>query len=192
MKSNIRKGLENNLIPSLKKYTKGKILEIGSGNLSYKKYVKSKSYKTLDINSTLNVDFCEDIHKTIISSNSFDTILMIEVLEHLYNPFKAIEQVHRILKKEGYVIATTPFIHPYHGEPHDYYRYTKHGLKKIFEEFDDVKVIEYGNVFGVCLDILTSYKFLKPLKLLNPLVNNSFFNNFSKKTPIGILIIAKK
>ena len=193
MKSNIRRNLEKKLIPALKRYTKGKVLEVGSGNLSYKKYVKSTDYKTLDINNNLGVDYCEDIHETKLPSNYFDTILMVEVLEHFYNPFKAVEQVNRILKKGCYVIATTPFIHPYHGEPYDFYRYTKHGLKKIFEEFDEVEIVEYGNVFGASLDLLTAYKLLKPLKILNCLLNNRLFNNlFIEKTPTGILIIAKK
>lgn len=167
LKSNIRISLERELIPSLKKYTKGKTLEIGVGNLSYKKYANYSSYKSLDINSKLNVDFCEDIHKTTIRSNSFDTVFMIEVLEHLYNPFEAIRQVRRILKKGGRVIATTPFIYPYHSEPYDYFRYTKHGLKRIFKGFDEIKIIEYGNVLGAILDILTAYKIFKPFRVLN-------------------------
>jgi ubiquinone/menaquinone biosynthesis C-methylase UbiE len=192
MKSNIRINLEKNLIPSLKMYTKGKVLEIGSGNLSYKKYVNFEKYKTLDIDPRLKLDYLEDKHKTKVPSNSFNTVIMIEVLEHLYNPFLAIEQVHRILKKEGCVIATTPFIHPYHGEPHDYYRFTSFGLKQIFKDFSHIQVIKYGNVFGASTDLLSSYKIFKPLKLLNFFINNMFFNKFNEKTPLGHVIIAKK
>jgi SAM-dependent methyltransferase len=192
MRTNIRINLEKEIIPVLRKFAKGSILEIGCGNLSYRKYIKSKNYKTLDINPKVKPDFCEDIHKTKIPSNSFDTIIMIETLEHLYNPFKAIEQAHRILKQGGYVIATTPFIYPYHGEPHDYYRYTKYGLMEIFKKFQKIKITEYGNVFGATIDILTSYKIFKPLKLLNILINSLIFNNFDNKTPTGILILAKK
>jgi len=148
MRTNIRINLEKELISKLKKFTKGKVLEIGCGNLNYKQYIKFKDYKTLDVNSKIRVDFYEDIHKTTLSSNSFDTILMVEVLEHLYNPFEAVKQIHRVLKQGGYVIATTPFIYPYHGEPHDYFRYTKYGLKEIFKNFSETKIFSYGNVFG--------------------------------------------
>ncbi|MBN2109733.1 MAG: class I SAM-dependent methyltransferase [Methanosarcinaceae archaeon] len=193
MKTNMRMNLENKLIPILKQYTKGEVLEVGSGNLSYKKYVNYTDYKTLDVNSHLRVDFCEDIHETTLSSESFDTVLMIEVLEHLYNPFTAIKQVNRLLRKGGYVVVTTPFIYPYHGTPHDFYRYTKYGLMKIFDDFEEVKIVEYGNVFGASLDILTSYKLLKPLKILNILISSKIFDNtFNTKTPTGCLVIAEK
>jgi ubiquinone/menaquinone biosynthesis C-methylase UbiE len=193
MKSNIRRNFEEKMIPALSKYTNGKVLEVGSGNLSYKQYVRCTDYKTLDINNSLNVDFCEDVHRTTLPSNSFDTVLMIEVLEHLYNPFKAIEQVNRVLKKGGYVIATTPFIYPYHGEPYDFYRYTKYGLMEIFKEFDEIEIVEYGNVLGASLDILTAHILLRPLKIFNCFINNRFFNSvFNRKTPTGSLIIAKK
>ncbi|MBN1182940.1 MAG: methyltransferase domain-containing protein [Bacteroidales bacterium] len=191
MKSNIRIALEKKLIPTLETKVKGDVLEVGSGGHSYRKHMKFDSYKTLDINPDLDVDYNEDIHNTKIESNTFDTILMIEVLEHLYNPFLAVKQVNRILKNSGVVIATVPFIHPYHGMPHDYFRYTRSGIREIFKDFSNVEIIEYGNLFGAVLDLLTSYWIFRFLKVLNPLNSLIFINRYAKKTPCGILVIAK-
>lgn len=159
---------------------------------NYRKYINFDSYKTFDVDKNSNANFCEDLHATKISSDSFDTIIMIEVMEHLYNPFEGIRQVHRILKKDGYVIATTPFIFPYHSEPNDYFRYTEHGLCKLFEEFSELRIIQYGNVFGATIDLLTVYKLFKPLKIFNLVTNIQSFNKFLAKTPLGHIIIAKK
>lgn len=194
MKSNARININKVLKKALEEYVKGHVLEIGVGNLDYINNIENNylSYKTLDIDKKLDVDFCEDIHKTTIPGNQFDTIIMIEVLEHLYNPFKAIEEVHRIARTNANVIATTPFIHPYHGEPHDYFRFTEYGLRKIFENFSKVEIISYGNLFGALLDLSKTYKIFKPLSLINPLINNCFNYSLKEKTPIGNLVIAVK
>lgn len=193
IKSSIRINLERQLLPTLDKYSKGDTLEIGPGNISYKKHINYNSYKTLDIKGKNHIDYIEDIHNTSIESNSFDTIIMIEVLEHLYNPFQAINEVRRILKPGGCIIASTPFIHPYHGEPHDYYRYTKFGLIHLFNKFKIIEIIEYGNVFGSIIDLLTSYRLFKVLKIFNHLrINKTLEKYFKNKTPLGILIVAKK
>jgi ubiquinone/menaquinone biosynthesis C-methylase UbiE len=41
-------------------------------------------------------------------SESFDFILCSEVIEHLYKPEKALKDMYKILKKDGYLILTTP------------------------------------------------------------------------------------
>jgi 2-polyprenyl-3-methyl-5-hydroxy-6-metoxy-1,4-benzoquinol methylase len=43
------------------------------------------------------------------SANYFDCIIFSEVLEHLYeSPLKCLEEFHRLLKQDGYLLITTP------------------------------------------------------------------------------------
>ncbi len=42
--------------------------------------------------------------------NHFDTVCFVEVIEHLEDQFKAVREIHRILKPGGNVIMTTPNI----------------------------------------------------------------------------------
>lgn len=82
-----------------------------------------------------------DIHKLSFYDKKFDCIFMLEVLEHVQNPFQAIKEISRILEKDGHVILSTPFCFGVHDIPYDYYRFTKYGLTKIFSEnFDEIFV----------------------------------------------------
>ncbi len=52
----------------------------------------------------------EDLNteKISINSDSGDLIFMCEVIEHLYNPDLVLQECHRILKKDGKLLITTP------------------------------------------------------------------------------------
>lgn len=63
-----------------------------------------------------------------LSSSSFDTVLLFEVLEHLERPNRALAEIARVLCEGGRAIITIPFLYPMHDEPHDYQRYTRYGL----------------------------------------------------------------
>ena len=185
-----RRMLDKQISPIISKYCNGNVLEIGALNSPYKRYMNFKSYSVLDINNE-DADYNMDIHKNKIKSSSFDTVIATQVLEHLYNPFLAIKEVFRILKTGGYFIGSTVFLYPYHGEPRDYFRFTEFGLKKIFEDFNIVKMIKLGNPTAVVIDLLTvEYKFLKPIRLLTPMLKKETKKN--TKIPIGFIIVAQK
>lgn len=65
-------------------------------------------------------------------AESFDTVLLLEVLEHLEQPGRALCEMARVLRKGGKAIVTVPFLYPMHDEPHDYQRYTQYGLAREF------------------------------------------------------------
>lgn len=78
-----------------------------------------------------------DVYGSILNlplkSNTFDTILSTQVLEHVPEPKVMLKEAYRTLKGGGYLILTAPMHWGLHEEPHDYYRYTKHGLKYLAE-----------------------------------------------------------
>jgi len=45
-----------------------------------------------------------------ISRESFDIVIFSEVIEHLFFPDKALKEIYRILRKDGFLIITTPNI----------------------------------------------------------------------------------
>lgn len=109
----------------------GDVMEIGRN--VYSKLVPKdqvKSYTCLDIDEFEDVDILADIQKMPqVSDKSFDSIICTQVLEHVRNPFKAIDELHRVLRPGGRLIITVPFLNNYHMAPHDYWRYTEYGLK---------------------------------------------------------------
>lgn len=60
---------------------------------------------------------------------SFDTILLLEVLEHVAEPERVLSEIQRVLKAGGVLLLSMPFLYPLHDAPHDYQRYTSPGLK---------------------------------------------------------------
>lgn len=183
--------LNKKIIPIIKRYSKGYVLDVGANNSPYKRYMNYDKYSILDVNgNNPNIDFVEDIHSTSFPDNKFDTIIATEVLEHLYDPKKAVEEIHRILKPDSYFITSTRFIYPIHGAPNDYYRFTRYGLEKIFECFDKVKIIEHGSTFLSICELIGLSRIGRPLKIFNKLISK--LEKSRTIAPLGYIIIAEK
>lgn len=57
-----------------------------------------------------------------------DTVLILDVLEHLRSPGMAVSEAARILKPGGHLVLQVPFLYPVHDAPNDYQRWTAEGL----------------------------------------------------------------
>lgn len=124
----------------IQEYAQGKLLDIGCGEKPYKNMTKHcvLEHVGLDHKNTLHdkseIDLFGTAYDVPVKNDTFDTILCTAVLEHLEEPGKAIKEANRILKKGGYAIYTVPLFWHLHEEPRDFYRYTKYGLKYLFEK----------------------------------------------------------
>jgi len=89
------------------------IVEIGCGKGEFLSYLKEKKFKNLFGFDILNInkEFIKriDVEKDIIpfKNESVDVVLMVEVIEHLINPYHILREIRRILKKEGVLIIST-------------------------------------------------------------------------------------
>ena len=81
----------------------------------------SNIYKHNDINY-IKLDLTKNLK---LKKNIFDNVIIFNVLEHLPNTENAFHQINNILKKNGILIGSTPFIYQVHGAPNDYFRFTK-------------------------------------------------------------------
>ena len=64
---------------------------------------------------------------------AFDTVLSVQVLEHTPDPGALIGEMGRVLAPQGLLILSAPFQFKLHEEPHDYFRYSPHGLRTLCE-----------------------------------------------------------
>lgn len=141
-------------VPAIEKYAKGRLIDIGCGDVPFKEYIlpKVEQYDTFDIEKRTNeVKYIGDIHDMhMLKNSSYDTALCLEVLEHVSNPFQALKEIHRILKKNGILILSVPHLSRLHEEPHDYFRFTKYGLKTSLENtgFEIQNIKEKGGLFS--------------------------------------------
>lgn len=132
---------------------KGKILDVGCGLSSY------PNATTIDLLDKFNPDIVADINEKIpIPDNSFDTVIMNNVLEHLHNPQRAINECKRVLKPNGVLLVTVPFLIGIHEAPIDYQRYTVFMLERLFGKSE---ITPIGSVKDVYLTfqshLFTSY-----------------------------------
>jgi len=95
---------------------------------------------SFDIDASRNPDIVGDITDYDFKGAQFDVIFMIEVLEHVADVHKVPDVLHEVLKPEGVLVLSTPFIFPIHDAPYDFYRYTKYGLAHLFKSFKDVDI----------------------------------------------------
>jgi SAM-dependent methyltransferase len=138
---------------SLKGYSiHGKVLDIGGSRhpdyFEYLRVIPGTTIVNLDMqqpeHSSEHIDFETD--KLRYDSNTIDTALMFNILEHIYNHNFLVGEVHRVMKPGAHVIGFVPFLVNYHPDPHDFFRYTKEALDKIFKKagFHTIEIKEIG------------------------------------------------
>ena len=121
----------------LKQYGRGKLLDAGAGTLScrYLAQPHCEEYVSIDFQRTHpELSMVADIQKLPFGEGSFETVLCVEVLEHVPHPQQAAKELFRVLKPGGHLIVTVPHYMYAHNEPYDYFRYTKYGLRLLLEE----------------------------------------------------------
>jgi SAM-dependent methyltransferase len=80
-----------------------------------------------------------DAHDIPFASESFDAVVVQAVLEHVVDPYRCVEEIHRVLAPTGLVYAETPFMQQVHGGRYDFTRFTHLGHRRLFRRFDEVK-----------------------------------------------------
>lgn len=117
----------------------GVLLDLGCGVKPYEKTFAPYVNKYIGLEYSPEsgyrgnkADFCGDAAFLPLADESVDTILCTEVMEHVPNPEKTIEEFARVLRPGGTVITTAPFVYPIH-DAYDFFRYTPDGLAAIMK-----------------------------------------------------------
>jgi SAM-dependent methyltransferase len=118
---------------------KGRLLDIGCGSKPYKELFVVDEYVGLDIDSEITrkrnlAEVLYDGKLFPLPSNSFDSALCNQVLEHVFNPDEFLSEIYRVLKPNGKLLLTLPFVWDEHEQPYDYARYSSFGLKSLLEK----------------------------------------------------------
>ena len=97
-----------------------------------------------------------DAHDIPFEDNSFDGVIVQAVLEHVVDPNRCVEEIHRILKENGVVYAETPFMQQVHMGRYDFTRFTHLGHRRLFRKFEEVSS---GPVCGPGMALAWSYQY---------------------------------
>lgn len=94
-------------------------------------------------------DVCEAPFEENGKTLKFDLILANQVWEHLDRPYRATQNVRRMLKKGGHFWIAVPFFIPFHAAPNDCSRWSARGLTNLLVEAgfdpDHIKADQWGN-----------------------------------------------
>ena len=184
------------------------VLDLGCGDRSYEKYIGLKNnYIGIDVEvsgrSEENKipDYYFDGENIPLEDESVDVILFLEVLEHVTSPEKLLPEIRRVLKPQGLIIFSVPFIWPLHEEPFDFRRLTLYGTERLFNSID-FKIISKKKLFVGWHGISKLFnslagqnrKFYFPLKLIG--VSAKLFSYLQTKELQNFyltnLVLAKK
>jgi len=109
----------------------GPVLELGAGygGETCKQLIANEGlvYYATDIVPSAGVDYVadfegEDIFKYFPRNLQFNIILILNVLEHTFDPIQVLDNARELLGPDGALVVVTPCIWPLHDFPIDCYR----------------------------------------------------------------------
>lgn len=112
--------------------------------------------KYANISKKAAPDYLCDISNIPVQEESFEGIIISEVIEHIYSPQDVFTEAYRVLKPGGKVLICVPFMFHIHGDPSDYGRYTHWYYLQALEEagFKNITTQKQGLFFAVLANML--------------------------------------
>ena len=179
---------------------KDEVLDIGMAMRDKHKDIRSKHIETLDVNDfgdypDIICDICNDITGL---EEKYDKIICLAILEHVYDPFKAIQNLRLMLKKNGSIYGFVPYLYNYHAPLNlkfqDYFRFSKDSLAYLFKDFYQIELFPFRGRISSSLHMLFGNKWKKYVEKtnLNVFLDNFISDEINHKQCSGFYFILKK
>jgi SAM-dependent methyltransferase len=135
---------------------RGTVLDIGCGTAPYRDEIShlGSAYIPVDWPNSRHqmshVRVFADVAQALPFSDAVaNTIVAFQVMEHLAEPEVFLKECYRLLAPGGRLILTLPFLWPVHEAPHDFFRYTSHGLSYLLNKhgFDVIEIVAETGAF---------------------------------------------
>lgn len=132
-----------------------RVLDAGAGEAPYARYFSRQRYTAIDLgigDATWNygkLDAIADLTALPFPARCFDACINIVTLEHLREPACALREIERTLTSTGRLLLVAPHEWEVHQAPHDFFRYTRHGLEYLLSRagFEDYTIEPVGGYF---------------------------------------------
>ena len=147
------------------------ILDAGAGEGIYRPLFSGRRYIAVDRGvgdaawDYARLEAVSDLERLPFSGGSFVWVLCTETLEHIRRPLAVLTELRRVLKPGGSLALSVPFLQALHQEPHDYFRYTPHGLRALLTDagYGDIEIEAVGGYFALLQHQLRSLPVHLPL-----------------------------
>jgi SAM-dependent methyltransferase len=120
----------------------GPVFEFGSyqvegqeGYANLRTLFPGRDYVGCDMRPGPGVDRVEDVTAIRLPDHSVGTALCIETFEHVFEVWRAFDEVFRVLKPGGLFVITSPLNFRIHGYPDDYWRMTPSCLRRMLDPY---------------------------------------------------------
>lgn len=185
----------------------GEVLDLGGSRRSgYHELIKGEHEITvINLDPDTMPDVLADLEQPLsLSSERFDAVLAINILEHLYNYLGLVSESYRVLKPSGRIIIGVPFLMPVHPSPQDYWRFADSALRGLLRDagFHDIEIIPLGyGPFSAATHMQYNILYFSVLRFIAiwPAVGLDYLLNIftsgrygAARYPLGYLVCARK
>jgi SAM-dependent methyltransferase len=132
-----------------------RVLDAGAGEGQYRRFFARQHYVGADLGvgdagwNYAGLDVLANLAELPFAPGCFDAAINIVTLEHLREPAAALAEISRTLKDGGLLLLVAPQEWEVHQAPHDYFRYTRHGLDYLLRQaaFEPLSIEPVGGYF---------------------------------------------
>jgi ubiquinone/menaquinone biosynthesis C-methylase UbiE len=115
-----------------------RVLDAGAGRAQYRGLFAHARYETADFMAVQGKayrqpDYVCDLAAIPVEDARYDHVVCTQVLEHLPDPGRVLEELHRVLEPGGTLWLSAPLFYAEHERPYDFFRYTRYGLRRLLE-----------------------------------------------------------
>jgi len=98
-------------------------LDLGSSSSPYRELLEEQGFSVATLDVAPGADYVGTAERTGLPDASFDLVLCTQVLEHCGDPWRAFDEMKRILKPGGQLLVSAPHVWFFHPHPQDHWRF---------------------------------------------------------------------
>jgi SAM-dependent methyltransferase len=135
--------------------TGARVLDAGAGEGRHRRYFAGQNYYGVDLAvgdrswDYSRLDILADLARLPFRCGCFAAAIHIVTLEHVPDPGRVLSEISRTLAPGAPLLAIVPHEWEVHQSPHDYFRFTRHGMAYLLEHagLTEIEIQPVGGYF---------------------------------------------